>query len=285
MKKLRVGVLICVVLSLAGAQTAWAGPPRSNPIVHVVQKGDLLIHIASQYNVSMQTIIEVNGIANPHSLPIGTQLIIPHSEQEALALRPTATPTPVPVRTINLGFHRTPTGSLWCMGEVANDRDQALDLVKLQVSLYNAGGELLDRAAAFTVSDVVPGHGVAPFAILLPNAPAAGFARYEIELLSAQTITHWGRRHRTLTVDSVSKEMSERKLVVQGTVRNRGEAKATDVRVTLTAYGDDGIVVSVRQIEVEPLPAGTQQEFSLSVVPAAQVSRTQAVVWGMKEVD
>jgi hypothetical protein len=235
----------------------------------------------------MQDIIEVNQIVNPHSLPIGLKLIIPRSQEEARELQPTPTPTPMPLRTDHVGLHRTPAGSLWCMGEVINERAEALDLVRLEVVLYNAGGEVLDRAAAFVASDVVPGNGVAPFAILLPNAPAAGYAGYEIRVLSAIPIGEWGHRHRELTVEALQGEMQEREgtLAVQGTVRNRGQADAEQVRITFTAYGEDDVVVGVRQTSLSRLASGKKRQISLSMVPAAPALRVDAVAWGMKALD
>jgi hypothetical protein len=171
------------------------------------------------------------------------------------------------------------------MGEVENDRDEALDLVQLQVSLYNAGGELLDQATAFAAVDVVPGHGVAPFAILLPNAPTAGFARYEILVLSAEPVVQWGRRHRALTVEDVKGEMNEGTLIVEGMVHNWGETNAQDVRVTVTAYGDDGTVVGVRQVDLDSLAAGEKEQVTLSLIAASPVARVDAVAWGMREMD
>ena len=191
----------------------------------------------------------------------------------------------MPLSTVHVGMHRTPVGSLWCMGEVKNERDEALDLVQIEVTLYNAGGEVLDRAAAFAAADIVPGHGVAPFAILLPNAPAAGYASYEIQVLSAEPVSEWGRRHRELTVEALQGEMSEGALAVEGTVRNRGEADAEQVQVTVTAYGDDGTVVGVRQIDVPRLASGEAEQVSLSLVPAAPALRVEAVAWGMKALD
>jgi LysM repeat protein len=252
------------------------------PIVHVVQQGDLLIHIASQYEVSMQTIIDVNEIANPHSLTVGARLTIPRSEEDLRALLPTATPTPMPLRVTGVGFHHTPAGGVWCMGEVENPSDEALDLVQVQVVLYNADGELLDRAAAFALADVVPGHGVAPFAILLPGAPAGGFASYEIEVLSAEPITVWGARHRALSVEALGGKMDSARYVVEGVVRNRGEDDATSVRVVVTAHGQDGTIVGVRQFDVDPLPAGQTALFVEELIPAGPVAGVSAAAWGMK---
>lgn len=256
--------------------------PTPTPIIHTVQQGDLLIGIASQYGVSMQAILDANEIDNPHSLRIGARLLIPRSEDEAAALRPTSTPTPVPMDVTNVGFYRTPVGSLWCMGEVQNVRDQALDRVQVRVSLYNAGGALLDQAASHILVDVVPENGAAPFAVLLTGAPGGDFARYEIVLLSAEPVTGWGARHRALTVADVRSKLGESGLDVQGVVRNWGADDATDVRVTVTAYGEDGTVVGVRQVAIDPVPSGEEGTFVLSLIPPAPVARVEAVAWGMK---
>jgi LysM repeat protein len=77
MKTLRVGILICVVLSLAGAQTAWAGPPRSNPVVHIVQWGENLTNIAWRYGVTIQAIVQANGLYNANRIYAGQRLVIP----------------------------------------------------------------------------------------------------------------------------------------------------------------------------------------------------------------
>lgn len=253
------------------------------PIIHVVQKGDLLIHIATQYDASMQAIIEANAILNPNSLPIGQELIIPRSEEEVERLRPTATPTPMPVQAVHVGLYRTPMGSVWCMGELANERDEALDLVQVRVSLYGTGGELLDQGDAFTLAEVVPGHGVAPFAVLLSGASAGGFASHEIEILSAEPVTIWGKRHRALEVEGLAGDMRQGSFRVEGTVRNRSQDDATGIRVTVTAYGEDGTVVGVRQILADPLLAGEDRPFEIEMIPAEPAVAVKAAVWGMKE--
>ncbi|MBN1640111.1 MAG: LysM peptidoglycan-binding domain-containing protein [Anaerolineae bacterium] len=252
------------------------------PVIHVVQQGDLLLHIASQYDVSMQAIIDANQIANPHSLTVGARLIIPRSEEELRALLPTATPTPMPLDVRGVGFYRTPVGGVWCMGEVGNPNDEALNLVQVQVVLYNADGEPLDRAAAFALADVVPGHGAAPFAVLLSRASAGGFASYEIEVLGAEPVTVWGNRHHTLSVENLAGSVEDGQYVAQGVVHNRGEDDAASVRAVITAYGEDGAVVAVRQFDVAPLAAGEIVPFAVTLIPAAPVVRLSAAAWGSK---
>ncbi len=254
----------------------------ATPIVHVVQKGDNLLAIAEQYDVGVQALIDANGITDPRALQVGQALIIPPDDASSVVKPPTATPTPMPLRVVNLAFHRTPVGSLWCMGEVENERDEFLDLVQLRVSLYSVDGTLVDEAADFTAADVVPGHGKAPFAILFPHPPAAGFASYEVAVLSAEPITHWGRRHRALAVEQVEGQMSQGSLAVHGVVHNPSEADAIEVEVILTAYGPGNEVVAVRQAAIGDLPSGARHEFDLSLIPASPALRVEAVAWGMK---
>ena len=259
--------------------------PTPTPIVHVVAHGDLLIHIASEYNVSMQAIIDANGIVNPHSLPIGQRLVIPRSEEEARALLPTSTPTPMPLDIVHVGLYRTPAGSVWCMGEVDNPHDQALDLVQVQVLLYSTSGELLDRGTAFTLADVVPAQGVAPFAVLLSGTSAERFATHVIDVLSAEPVTAWGGRHRSLVVEELQGEVDGGQYIVRGIVRNEGEAGAREIRVTVTVYAEDGTVVAVGQIAMETLAAQEQRAFTMMLVPAASPASLRAVAWGMNQIE
>lgn len=54
-------------------------------VVHVVQRGELLGRISQQYNVSVNTIVQANGIADPETIYAGQQLIIPGVDAPELA--------------------------------------------------------------------------------------------------------------------------------------------------------------------------------------------------------
>ena len=77
MKKGTLVVLICIMLSLVGAQAAWAGPPRSNPVVHVVRWGENLTGIAKRYGVTIGTIVHANGLPSANRIYAGQRLVIP----------------------------------------------------------------------------------------------------------------------------------------------------------------------------------------------------------------
>jgi LysM repeat protein len=77
MKRIWSVTLVCVLLILLGAPAAWAGPPRSNPIVHVVQWGENLIGIARRYGTTTHAIMAANRLANPNRIYAGQRLVIP----------------------------------------------------------------------------------------------------------------------------------------------------------------------------------------------------------------
>ena len=82
------------VATAAAVATASAPPPtppspEHEEVRHIVKAGETLGNIAELYDVPMDDIIQVNNIANPNYLSIGTELIIP------VGGIPTETPEPV----------------------------------------------------------------------------------------------------------------------------------------------------------------------------------------------
>jgi LysM repeat protein len=51
----------------------------AQPLVHTVSRGESLSFIADQYGVSLDEIIELNGLQNPNLIVPGQQLLIPAS--------------------------------------------------------------------------------------------------------------------------------------------------------------------------------------------------------------
>lgn len=252
------------------------------PVIHVVSKGDNLLALSYEYDVPVQALIEANRIENPRALQIGQRLFIPREGDAPGAGQPTPTPTPMPLEIAGLAFYDTPVGSLWCLGEVRNPRDESLELVQVRAILYNADGERVDESEGFTLTDIVPGLGRAPFALLFPNPPASGFASYELLVVGAEPILYWGGRHRELTVEGMDAEMERGEFHVRGELVNAGQENATDVELTVTAYDGEGRVVGARQAAVDPLAAGEGRAFEVALIPAAPAARAEVVAWGMR---
>ncbi len=69
-------------------------PTPPGPTTYVVQLGDNLWNIATEFNVDINLLMEINGITNPNNILVGQTLTIPAPGTE----RPTPTPLPTDIR-------------------------------------------------------------------------------------------------------------------------------------------------------------------------------------------
>lgn len=84
-----------ITLTLPPSET----PTPEGPFAYVVEENDTLFSIAVQFGVTIDALINANEIADPNTIGVGTQLIIPSADEEL----PTETPLPetlVPGTTI-----------------------------------------------------------------------------------------------------------------------------------------------------------------------------------------
>lgn len=70
------------VLLLLGP-TVVAAPPQVAPPIHIVRWGENLTWIAAYYGVSVQAIVEANGLSDPNRIYAGQRLVIPVAEPSA----------------------------------------------------------------------------------------------------------------------------------------------------------------------------------------------------------
>jgi len=232
------------------------------PVIYMVEKGDNLLGIARRYGVTLQALQEANGILDPRRLQIGQELMIPLDES-ALTEPSTPTPTPVPVSIENVTFLETPAGGVWCLGEVRNLTPDPIELIQVQVSLYDEQGSPLAYQAAFSLMDQVPGGGRGPFAILFDQGPAH-FSTYQIVPLSAVPAREEGRTSLHLTTSDLRGEpLGPAAYSVQGQVRNDDEVALEAVSVVVALYDAEGRLIGVRKVtpERETLPPGARSSF------------------------
>jgi len=244
--------------------------PTATPVIYVLLAGDSLWSVAWEYGVSVEALQEANGITDPRTLQIGQQLVIPR-QQEALTSPVTPTPTPVPLEPVSLGFYDTPSGGLWCLGEVWNRSGSDAELVQVAVALFDANRRTLLERSAFTVLDIVPQDGRAAFGVLFEQKPA-DFAAYQVWVVGGEPLAYQGRRYRELTVVEDRGEWSGGVYVVSGQVENWGALPAQEVTVVVTGYDAQGLVSAVRlaAVEDETLPPGALSRFRVTLVPAGE---------------
>jgi len=106
-KWLRVWMLVLIVaVSLTAPLPAAAAPLAQNDgIVHVVQPGENLFRISLRYGVSMDAIVQANGLASANSVYVGQSLIIPTAATPVLSTReaPVSLPTDGSIHVVQPG--------------------------------------------------------------------------------------------------------------------------------------------------------------------------------------
>jgi len=260
---------------IIAAQTPTPAPtftpaPTPTPVIYVVKSGDTLLSIAIEFGTSVAEIQQANGIINPAGLQIGQELVIPVGPggvEAAKQILPT--PTPLAAKVQGLAFSETGVGSLRCRGEVANPNASALENVQVRVVLKDAGGQALAEGRPFTLLDVIPPGGRAPFELLFTSPPAR-YASFEATIIRAEPSVEPGARYAALQIVSKQGGTDGLQFRVIGKARNASDRPATDVKIVVTAYDAAGQVIAARQQTLGDgnLASGATGDFAISFAPS-----------------
>jgi LysM repeat protein len=77
MKTRLLAVVLLVAVFAVNTVAAQAEPPRSGPIIHVVQWGETLITIARHYGTTVESIVQANNLRDSNHIYAGQRLVIP----------------------------------------------------------------------------------------------------------------------------------------------------------------------------------------------------------------
>jgi hypothetical protein len=174
------------------------------------------------------------------------------------------TPTPQPVQVQNAAFYKTPVGSLWGLGEVANTTNITLTNVQVKVTLFDASGDPVTEDDTFAAADLVPPGTSAPFGLLFTTAP--DWASYQMTVVRADGAGGLADAYVPMSVIEVDGGPSESQFRVSGTLEHVGAATASSVDIIVTTYNAQGAVTGFRQETVkfeEGLTPGATRAFTV----------------------
>ncbi len=241
------------------------------PVIYAIQRGDTLGVVAARFGVTVAALQETNGIADPRSLRIGQELIIPVVNAAGdPGVTPTLTPIPVTYTVENLYFAEIPRGGLYVLGEVYNPGDQPLEQVEFTIDLRDSANQVLATTQGGIVTDYIEAGTRGPFAVLFANAPQA-FTSYVVQPLRGLP-GYLGNYYRDLVIrDAVGGSEQVGSYIVSGQVVNVGPEDAVEVSLVVVAYDGLGRVIGVRRAEPahNVIPRGGHTDFAIDVVPAA----------------
>lgn len=262
-----------MTLAMPTAAPPDTATPPPTPITHVVQPGETLIAIAIQYGVTVAALQSTNGIDDPASLQVNQELIIPtgaESQGDSLELL-LPTPTPAPFAIEGVACYEVSVGSLWCLGEVVNSTESALENVELQVTLHNAAGEELSSGDVHAALELILPGKQAPFGILFASPPH-NFDRFLVTPIRAEILGDPASRYAALEVAQIEAGPVGPLFEVSGSVTNPDQFTATAIMVVVTTYDTQGQVTGFRQARLpDELPPGANVDFAVSLMPYGDV--------------
>jgi LysM repeat protein len=230
--------------------------------------------LAQEYGVSVSAIQEANAILEPSRIQIGQELVIPEPQPSDVQGIPTPTPLTYAIRGLN--FHRTPTGSLWCLGEVWNTSGALLEEVRVRVTLHDETGRSLASGQGMPSLDVIGPDQRVPFALLFRDPPQK-FAQFQTQSVRGKAALTGNTHYTDLEVVEDRGQMEGEHFLVEGRVHNSGTAVAT-TRLAVTAYDDQGDVIGLRSQSLpDPLEPGAQSLFAIALLPISHPVSSYAV--------
>ncbi len=136
-------------------------PTPTGPVFYTVQPGDTLLAIARAYGVTLEALMEANGITDPNLLHVGQTLVIPTGPLPTATASPVPAPgedVPTPLPTL------TPSGPPQVeIGQVLGSGDLAMEMVVVR----NRGGMV--NLEGWTLSNATGNVFIFPALTLFPD--------------------------------------------------------------------------------------------------------------------
>ncbi len=139
--------------------------------------------------------------------------------------------------------------SMHIVGEIQNDLQSALNQVKLDITLYNSEGKIIDKKTTKSLVNTIMPTMRSPFNLVIPPIQSQDVDSYSIDLDYNIIVP------KSQVIDVVSSEISQDRFnnyVINGKITNNGETTANAISVVATMYGDGGKVIAVSKDNIEP---------------------------------
>lgn len=267
--------------------------PSPTPVIHIIEQGDTLFGIALEYGVTLDGLLQTNGLVADQILRIGQSLIIPIGEEESGEAGMAApvgnlilpTPTPLPLDTTGVALYQTPVGGMWCMGEVVNTTAGPVTNLQIRAILVAEDGTPLVSAVALAAADYLAPDGHAPFAVLFEEPPA-GVADVVVSILRGEAVSAITAGFVPLDVAQTEGAVSGPQYRVAGQLVNNSGVTLRRITVVVTLYDDEKRVAGYRQQvfgEDVVVPAGQRLNFESLLTPQGLDAPAdfQVLAWGV----
>lgn len=123
------------------------------------------------------------------------------------------------------------------VGEVQNESDTFMEYVKIVATLYNENGDVVGTDFTYTILDLIPPHGKAPFE--LGTDSYDGVTNYKLQAQGRAS----SNKTRDIEIISHNQVIDNGWFHVVGEVKNNGTSDADFVKIVITLYDAENVVV------------------------------------------
>ncbi|NQS92260.1 MAG: LysM peptidoglycan-binding domain-containing protein [Chloroflexi bacterium] len=235
--------------------------PTATPFKHAVQPGDTLYGIALNYNISLDKLVLANPGVDTSVLSIGTELVIPFSDENDLAV---PTPTPYPIPLSDPYCYPTRDGGMWCFLMVENDQKIVLENISAAFNLYSADKELTQSIIAIPPLNLLfPKQSIVLTAFIPEALPDEG----QVSGILLTSLRSEQTEPQTEISDYTIQYSQENRIaIIRGEFKILNpESKGDQVWIAAIAF-NKGIPVGVRKwVSTDELSPGTAYPFEINL--------------------
>jgi murein DD-endopeptidase MepM/ murein hydrolase activator NlpD len=246
--------------------------PTPTPSTYTIAGGDTLSSIAERFGIRLDDLLAANPGIVPEALSVGQILKVPAASSET-----TGAPETIPVPAEVAPVQCYPAGAdagVYCLAPVHNPFPDALENIRLQITLLDSGGQSLASQTAFLPLNILSPGSTLPAYAYFPSRPtlAAGY-HATARLVTSLRLASGDARYLPVVVRNmlVTVDWNGRSAQVQGQIFLPLESQpagavpqksAGTVWLAAVAYDTDGQVVGFRRWEWQGnLQPGNLQSF------------------------
>ncbi len=241
----------------------------STPTHYTIQVGDTLLGIAAQFGVPYDALKAANADLDPLALPINQTIIIPDPQFDSAGTPILPTSTPAQLELPSPTCYASPTGTVLCMGWVANNILQPIERVTLHVRLLRRDGSLLAEGDVGVEQGVIPTGVSAPYRILF-SANWLEYGSAVVTLQSADVVSSIIGSRVGLQIESEQQRLENGFYIISATLRNDSSTSVRLLRAVLTLRDDQGRITGYRVLPLN----GDLADNELTTLDISAVSQT-----------
>jgi LysM repeat protein len=237
--------------------------PSPTPNLYAIAAGDTLSVIAQRFGISLDTLLAANPGIQPAQLSVGQVITIPSAFQNPVS-EFLSTPVPADLGPVSCFLS---VGGLTCFAPVHNPNPEALENVKVQITLFGEDGQPAESQEAILPLNILQPGQTLPATTYFSGITSVRSASSQMKV--STPLTSGDQRYIPVLIQKlfVSIDWDGSSAQVQGQVGlSEGDRPAGLIWLVAVAYDVNGQIVGYRRWEWKgSILVGASQPFAMIV--------------------